>query len=179
MHVYPVSQILAHVLHNYDYYGKRASHMPIAMINLTLCPQGEKSQQVVMYFNMLEFFLLSLSVLSITRSPTNQRQLKNVLFIAVDDLRPELGAYGSDVIKSPNIDKLASQSMVFERAYCQVPVCSPSRTSLLTGRRPDTNHVWRIADDEYWRDYTNATTVADLGEFRRFRPNPPFGWTKY
>ena len=65
-----------------------------------------------MYFNILEFFLLiGLSVLSIARSPTDQRQLKNVLFIAVDDLRPELGAYGSDVIKSPNIDKLASQSM--------------------------------------------------------------------
>ena len=138
-----------------------------------------------MYFNILEFFLLiGLSVLSIARSPTDQRQLKNVLFIAVDDLRPELGAYGSDVIKSPNIDKLASQSMVFERAYCQVPVCSPSRASLLTGRRPDTNHVWRITDDEYWRDYTNATTIPQyfkengyisVGMGKIFHPGAPSG----
>ena len=60
-------------------------------------------------------------------------QKKNVLFFAVDDLRPELGAYGVDFIKSPHIDELASKSMLFERAYCQVAVCSPSRASLLTG----------------------------------------------
>ena len=84
---------------------------------------------------------------------------KNVLFIAIDDLRPELGTYGHDQVKTPNIDTLASKSLVFERAYCQVAVCSPSRTSVLTGRRPDTNHVWKIAADEYWRMYTNATTI--------------------
>ena len=62
-------------------------------------------QVIVMYKNILEFFVLTLSVLSIVaRSPSNQRQLKNVLFIAIDDLRPELGAYGSNVIRSPNID---------------------------------------------------------------------------
>ena len=88
-----------------------------------------------------------------------QKELKNVLFFAVDDLRPELGAYGNAIVKSPNIDALASKSIVFERAYCQIAVCSPSRASLLTGRRPDTNHVWEIATDEYWRDYTNATSI--------------------
>ena len=67
-----------------------------------------------------------------------ENKLKNVLFFAVDDLRPELGAYGSSVVKSPNLDALASKSMVFVRAYCQIAVCSPSRASLLTGRRPDT-----------------------------------------
>ena len=112
---------------------------------------------------------------------------KNVLFFAVDDLRPELGAYGVDFIKSPHIDELASKSMLFERAYCQIAVCSPSRASLLTGRRPDTNHVWRISPDEYWRtvpDATNATTIPQyfkengyisIGMGKIFHPGPPSG----
>ena len=60
----------------------------------------------------------------------------NVLFIAVDDLRPQLGCYGEGQIKSPHIDRLAFAGTVFTRAYCQVAVCGASRASLLTGLRP-------------------------------------------
>ncbi|MEM9481487.1 MAG: sulfatase [Verrucomicrobiota bacterium] len=69
------------------------------------------------------------------------KEKPNILFIAIDDLRPELGCYGSPIAKSPHMDKLASEGLLFRHAYCQEAICHPSRTSLLTGTRPSTNGV--------------------------------------
>ena len=65
----------------------------------------------------------------------------NVLLIMVDDLRPLLGCYGHTEMHTPNIDRLAARGTVFNRAYCQYPLCSPSRTTIMTGLRPDTTQV--------------------------------------
>ncbi|OXB75222.1 UNVERIFIED_CONTAM: hypothetical protein H355_016955, partial [Colinus virginianus] len=82
----------------------------------------------------------------------------NVLFIVVDDLRPVLGCYGDKLVKSPNIDQLASQSIVFSNAYAQQAVCAPSRVSFLTGRRPDTTRLYDFYS--YWRVHAgNYSTV--------------------
>lgn len=70
----------------------------------------------------------------------------NVLFIIVDDLRPELGCYGNDVIRTPNIDRFAEQSMLFSRAYCQAAACAPSRASAMLGMRPDSTRVWSLGE---------------------------------
>lgn len=92
---------------------------------------------------MKSFAITLVSFLSIVALPAAD-QKPNILFIAMDDLRPELGCYGSDHVKSPNIDRIAKAGIVFKRAYCQQAVCSPSRTSLMTGTRPDTTRVWDL-----------------------------------
>ncbi|MFM2383313.1 MAG: hypothetical protein RL515_1300 [Verrucomicrobiota bacterium] len=83
----------------------------------------------------------------------------NVLFIAVDDLRPEINASGSNVIKTPNLDRIAAKGTTFDRAYCQQAVCSPSRSSLMTGRRPDATRVWDL-ETHFRTALPEAVTVA-------------------
>ena len=87
---------------------------------------------------MKQFFIFFL-LFSLVVSAQNQPQPKNVLFIMVDDLRPELSLYGQNQIISPNIDALGASGVTFNRAYCNVPVCGASRASLLTGVRPTPN----------------------------------------
>ena len=91
-----------------------------------------------------------LAILSLLAGSLLFGQRPNVLFIAIDDLRPELGCYGSDIAKSPNLDKLAKEGMRFDRAYCQQAICSPSRASLMTGARPD--EIGVIENTAYFRE---------------------------
>ena len=97
--------------------------------------------------DMKKYLLVALGSLALTATlcaQTKPAGKYNVLFIAVDDLRPELGCYGAKDVKSPHMDALAKSGLLFNRAYCQQAVCSPSRTSLLTGRRPDTTKIYEL-----------------------------------
>ena len=84
----------------------------------------------------------------------------NVLFIVSDDLRPALSSYGDAIVQTPNLDKLAKRSVRFSTATSQLAVCAPSRTSFLTGRRPDTIRLFSNKNATYWRDDAgNFTTL--------------------
>ncbi len=95
--------------------------------------------------------LLPLIVLLVSiAEPARSAEPLNVLFIVVDDLRPQLGCYGDPMAQTPNIDRLANEGTAFSRAYCQEAVCNPSRQSVLTGQRPDSIQVWNLK--EHFRD---------------------------
>lgn len=81
---------------------------------------------------------------------TEAAEKPNVLFIAVDDLTHALGCYGHPLAKTPHLDRLAARGVRFDRAYCQIPLCNPTRASVLTGLRPDTLRVYDL--NRHFRD---------------------------
>jgi len=113
----------------------------------------------------------------------------NVLFIAVDDLKPLLGCFGHKGIRSPHIDRLAARGTVLARTYCQQAVCGPSRASVMSGCRPDTTRIWgnrtllpRTMPDvltlpQHFRQ--NGYTTMSLGKiYHHHMKDDPKGWSE-
>ena len=105
--------------------------------------------RLVLFLAILAGSMMALFCSNVLAQSNRNHDRLNILFIAIDDLRPELGCYGNKYIKTTNVDRLAEQGVVFTRAYCQQAVCNPPRASLLTGLRPDSTKVWDLVTD--WR----------------------------
>ena len=123
-----------------------------------------------------------------TGSPEERKPQKpNVLFIIVDDLRPELGCYGNPDIISPNIDKIASKGLVFNKVYCQTAVSYPSRVSVLSGFRPEsTGFASRITQKSVPSEVISLPqlfknegySTISIGKVYHFNDDDPEAWTK-
>ncbi len=112
------------------------------------------------------------------------RQHPNILFIAVDDLRPEIHCYGKKKLVTPNLDRLAASGMRFDRAYCQFPQCMPSRTSLLSGVRPEQFCTWHEelcpnGEPSLPRHFKNqGYETISIGKISHKNTDDPEAWSK-
>ena len=143
----------------------------LSVCYLTGCDYGFASRIVLCAVIAIAALLVCVGVVvwQVTKEDDVSRA-KNILFITVDDLRPELGFYHtlsegytpiSPGIKTPNMDTLAGHSLVFTNAYTQYPKCCPSRASFMTSRRPESTRVWDL--ETYWRESGgNFTTIPQF-----------------
>ena len=124
-------------------------------------PNRVRMNRARLLASLLILFCATVSAVAASSRP-------NVLFIAIDDLAVSLGCYGDKVAKTPHMDDLAARGVRFDRAYCQLPLCNPSRASVMTGLRPDTIRVYDL-DRHFREERPNAVSLSEL-----FRKNGYF-----
>jgi len=120
--------------------------------------------------NLLTILFISIFVEGCTHFYQQDATPKNVLFISVDDLRPELGCYGNPKIKTPNIDQISEQGIFFTKAYCQQALCVPSRSSVLTGKRPASVHS-QFFGSHFRKKHPDITTLPQVFQKAGYKVN--------
>ncbi|MEW4527262.1 sulfatase [Maioricimonas sp. JC845] len=137
---------------------------------------------------IVRLILLCATVLTTLPATAADSSRPNVLFIAIDDLRPQLRCYGEEQMVSPNIDRLAASGVLFEQAYCMVPTCGASRASLMTGLRPSpkrfVNYLTRASQDApgittmntHFRE--NGYETVSLGKVFHHKDDNADGWSQ-
>ena len=111
--------------------------------------------------SFIKLIVVPLVVTSTGTTAHSKEVKKNVLFISVDDMNNDLGCFGHPLVKSPNINRLASRGIAFANAYCQFPLSSPSRSSVLTGLRPDKTRVFDLAY-HFRQDMPDVITLPQM-----------------
>ncbi len=142
----------------------------------------------LMIFALISWIILSSVLAQSQESQKTQQQRPNVLLLVVDDLKPLLGSYGDQKMKTPGIDRLAESGVLFENSYCQQAVCAPSRISFFTGKRPDRTKVYDLKT--FMRDMNpdiitmpqffkeNGYETVGLGKLMHgARKNDPGSWS--
>ena len=146
----------------------RSSPSPLSPESTLPCrftrPTGEIAAQALLLVCVLVLATMTGRSACSSELATNR---PNILFIAVDDMKPLIGCYGYGFAKTPNMDAIAKQGRLFRSAYCQQAVCGPSRVSIMTGRYPDVTGIYSMGGPQTWLRERHPNIVTMPQHFKQ------------